>query len=166
VKRVQRSGRSEVVVSASLDAVWQVVSDIARTGEWSHECVDVRWLDGAREAAPGVRFRGRNRAGWVRWARTCEFVSVEAPRLVAWRVIPTALYPDSTEWRISLAPADGGTRIVQEFEVVRAPSLLEPLYLALVPSHEDRTAQLVGDLTRLGAVASRRATASAGRDPR
>jgi deazaflavin-dependent oxidoreductase (nitroreductase family) len=153
--QVQKAGRVDVVVDAPLDAVWRVVADVTRTGEWSHECLEVRWLDGAVAAAPGVRFRGRNRAGWARWGRTCEIVAVDEPRELAWQTVSTPLFPDSTVWRIRLEPAEELTRIVQEFEVVRAPKLLDHLYAAIVPTHRDRTARLTADLECIGAIAGR-----------
>ena len=150
---VQKSGCVDVVIPASVDAVWQVVGDVTRTGEWSHECREVRWLSGTRSAAPGSRFRGRNRAGWARWGRTCEIVAMDKPREISWRTVPTALFPDSTIWRIRLEPTDGGTRILQEFEVVRAPKLLDHLYAAIIPAHRDRDARLKADLARIGDIA-------------
>ena len=151
--QVQKHGRTEVLVDSSVDAVWRVVSDVTRTGEWSHECGEVRWLDGAAAPAPGVRFRGRNHAGWLRWGRTCELLRVAAPSELAWRTVPSPLYPDSTEWSVRLQPVGDRTRIVQEFTVVRAPRLLDHLYAALIPGHRDRTERLTADLQRLGAVA-------------
>ena len=56
--RVPHSCRVEAEVAAPVEAVWQVVSDVTRTGEWSHECLGVEWLDGATRAAVGARFRG------------------------------------------------------------------------------------------------------------
>ena len=63
------------------------------------------------------------------------------------------LFPDSSEWRIELGPAEGGTRINQSYEVVRAPALLAHLYAIVVPSHRDRRAGLSDDLRRLGELA-------------
>lgn len=153
--QVQKTGRAEVVVDPPIEAVWAVVSDVTRTGEWSHECREVRRIDGAEGVTPGARFVGRNRAGWVRWGRISEVVAVEAPREIVWQTVSTPLFPDSTVWRIRLEPAGEGTRIVQEFEVVRAPALLEHLYAAVIPSHRDRDARLTADLERIGVVASR-----------
>jgi deazaflavin-dependent oxidoreductase (nitroreductase family) len=150
---VQKSGRCEVVVDASPESVWQVVSDPTRTGEWSHECRQVRWLGESTAAVPGARFRGRNRAGWARWGRTCEVVVAEAGQELAWRTVPSPLYPDSSIWRIRIEPSGTATRIVQEFEVERAPVLLDHIFAAVIPSHRDRTASLTADLERLGAVA-------------
>ena len=155
--QVQKTGHVAVVVDASPASVWQVISDVTRTGEWSHECREACWLDGAVAAAPGVRFRGRNRQGWVRWGRKCEIITVDEPREIAWRTVSTLLYPDSTVWRLRLEPLDQGTRIVQEFEVVRAPKVLDYLYAAVLPAHRDRNEQLTADLERIGAVAEARA---------
>ena len=154
--RVQKSSTVTVVVDAAVDDVWRVISDVRRTGEWSHECRSGEWLGGADAAAPGVRFRGRNRSRWVRWTRTCEIVAVDAPSELVWRTVPTRLYPDSTEWRIRLAPEGRGTRITQSFLQVRTPGLLGPVYALAIPDHRDRDARLADDLARIGTVAARR----------
>lgn len=150
------TGRVELTVAAPAEAVWRVVSDVTRTGEWSHECHRVTWLDGASSAAPGVRFRGRNRSGPWRWSRTCEVLSVEAPRTISWRTIPTWRFVDSTDWRIVLEEVDGGTAIVQTFTVTRCPGWWEWLVSRLVPAHADRTRALTDDLLRIGEVAAAR----------
>jgi hypothetical protein len=156
MSEVQKRSHVEVVVEATVPKVWAVVSDVTRVGEWSHECFGVEWLDGAHGPAVGVRFRGRNRAGrlgWARWSRTCEIVSLDPPSELVWRTVPTLLFPDSTEWRIRLEIVDGGTRISQSFTVLRAPWLLDRLYALLIPSHQDRDARLADDLRRIGEVA-------------
>src|SRR4051794_41906997 len=124
--RVQKSSTVTIVVDAAVQDVWRVISDVRRTGEWSHECRSGEWLGGADAAAPGVRFRGRNRSRWVRWTRTCEIVAVDAPSELAWRTVPTRLYPDSTEWRIPLAPGGRGSPITHTFHQERTAGLLRP----------------------------------------
>jgi hemerythrin-like domain-containing protein len=151
-RRVQMENSVAVTVDADMEEVWDVVRDVTRVGEWSHECVGAAWLGGATSAAPGAQFRGRNRAGIFRWGRVCEVVSAENYELV-WRTVPTALYPDSSEWRITLDKVDGGTTISQRFRVVRAPKVLSVLYALMIPAHRDRTAALAEDLRRLGKAA-------------
>jgi hemerythrin-like domain-containing protein len=151
--RVQKQGHNEVIVPAEPDAVWEVVLDITRVGEWSHECLECSFVGGAERAEPGARFRGRNRQGIFRWGRLCEVVRAEDHELV-WRTVPTTLYPDSTEWRLRVSPADGGTRLEQHFQVVRAPKILDVVYATMVPAHRDRAAALTADLRRLGELAS------------
>ena len=89
----------------------------------------------------------------------CEIVSAEPNELV-WRTVPTALYPDSSEWRISLERIDASTRISQHFRVLRAPKVLSVLYALIIPAHRDRTAALTEDLQRLGTVACQSRTAA------
>jgi hemerythrin-like domain-containing protein len=153
-RRVHKRGRTEVVVDAQPDAVWNVVRDVTRVGEWSHECVGAGWLGGATAAVAGARFRGRNRNGIFRWGRVCE-VTEAMPGELAWRTVPTLLYPDSTEWRIRLDDADGRTRIEQTFDVVKVPKLLDVVYGTMIPAHRDRTRALTDDLRRLGDLAAR-----------
>ena len=150
-RRVQRSGSTTVEVEADLEAVWSVVEDPTRVGEWSHECVAAEWLGGATAARPGARFRGRNAQGLVRWGRVCEVLGAEPYELV-FRTVPTRLYPDSTVWSLRLVPSDRGTTIVQDFHVVKGTKL-ELVYATILPAHRDRSAALERDLTRLGTVA-------------
>jgi hypothetical protein len=153
-REVPRSCRVEVRVSAPPDAVWAVVADVTRTGEWSHECVEVAWVGGATAARPGARFRGGNRASLWRWNRSCEVTGVDPGRSLTWRTVSTWLYHDSTEWQVTLEPVPGGTRIVQTYEVVHCPAWWGWLVARVVPPHRDRTAALTADLERLGAVAA------------
>jgi hypothetical protein len=150
-RRVQRHGQTRVVVDADIDAVWDVVRDPTRVGEWSHECVDGEWVGEVVGAQPGARFRGRNEQGLFRWGRLCEVTSAQPYELV-WRTVPTRLYPDSTEWALRLSSVDGGTAIEQTFRVVKGTKL-EPLYATLLPAHRDRTEALRQDLERIGTIA-------------
>jgi hypothetical protein len=153
-RRVARTCRVEVIADAPIGSVWRVIADVTRTGEWSHECHQVTWLGGATAAAPGARFRGRNRSGWLRWSRMCEVLEVDPPRQFAWRTVPTALFVDSTDWRITLEPAAAGTRIVQTFRVTRCPRWWEWIVARVNPRHIDRSAALTKDLHRIAAVAA------------
>ena len=164
--RARMSGRAEVTVAAPIGAVWSIVADVTRTGEWSHECHQVGWLQGASEAAPGVRFRGRNRSGWLRWTRTCELIAVESPRRIAWRTVTSPLFVDSTEWTITLEPVPGGTRIVQTYRVTKCPLWWEWIVVRVNPPHIDRSAALTADLHRLGRVTTADiAAATTGTEP-
>lgn len=153
-RRIAPRGGATVEVDAPIDAVWEVVRDPLRVGEWSHECIGAEYLDGGEHPAPGVRFRGRNRQGVFRWGRTCEVVSIEPYELV-WRTVPTKLTPDSSVWTIRLTPTATGTRIEQSFELTKMPRALGVVLGTIVPAHRDRDAALEGDMRRLGELATR-----------
>ncbi len=148
---VQHDGATAVVTDASFEAVWDIIRDPTRVGEWSHECVGAEWLGDATEARPGARFRGRNRQGMFRWGRVCEIVSSE-PGTLVWRTVPTKLYPDSTEWTLRAVRVHGATRIEQSFHVVKG-TWLEVVYARFLPAHRERTAALTRDLERIGELA-------------
>ena len=152
---VAKSGHAEAMSEAPPGAVWQVVADVTRAGEWSHECRRVSWLGAAAAPAPGARFRGSNRSGWLRWRRVCEILTADPPQELAWRTLSTPLYPDSTQWHIVLQPAGTGTRITETYQVVRLPPpWLDRLMALANPSHTDRAAALDGDMRRLAALAA------------
>src|SRR4051812_5254765 len=111
-------GHVEAVTDAPIDAVWNLVTDVTRTGDWSHETQSAVWLDGATRAVPGARFKGTNKQGRTKWTRTCEVLTVE-PYAFSFRTIPTRVYPDSTVWSFTLTADGTQTRIEQRFEVVK-----------------------------------------------
>ena len=151
---IPKHGRTEAVTSASPEQVWRVLADPARLGEWSHETSRGEWLDGATAPVPGARFRARNRSGRWKWSRASEVVTADEPRTLAWRTIPTRAYRDSTVWRIELEPVDGGTRIVQTFDVLEVNAVRDRLLWLIVKAHRDRAVALESDIERLGRTAA------------
>jgi hypothetical protein len=149
---VRRNCEANITVAASPEAVWAVIADVTRVGEWSGECRGCVWVDGADAPEPGARFRGRNRRGGLRWSRLSEVVLAERPRAFVWRTVARLPYLDSSEWRVSLAEDGTGTRVSQSFHVLTIPRPMERLIWLVMPAHRDRTADLAEDLVRLKAV--------------
>lgn len=149
-----RRGEVETTSTAAPEQVWAVLTDVTRTGEWSHEAVAAEWIDGADRAVPGARFRGRNAQGRFRWARVCEVVEARSPHRFSFRTVASVWHPDSTRWTFELDVVEGGTRIRQRFEVLRLNPIFDRLFYALLPAHRDRTDALRADLERLAAVAA------------
>jgi hypothetical protein len=146
---MRRECRAEISVNATAEAIWAVVSDVTRVGEWSGECRGCTWVTGSDRVAPGARFRGRNRRGGFRWTRLNEIVAANRPTELVWRTIPTGPYPDSVEWRITLVSDQLGTRVSESFRILRIPRPMEWLVGLAIPAHRDRTADLSRDLVRL-----------------
>jgi uncharacterized protein YndB with AHSA1/START domain len=147
------SGQAEVTTTASPGAVWAVLADVTRVGEWSHECHGAQWLDGATTAVPGARFRGRNKSGRVSWSRPCTIEACDRPRELVYRTKGVA-FGDATQWRFVLEPAgDGGTVIRQSYRVLSLPVWADRLLWVMVPAHHDRLAALRADLGRLPVIA-------------
>lgn len=116
-----RRGEAKIHIDAPGEAVWALLADVERMGEWSPECYRVEWLGDAKAPpAPGVRFKGwnryQNRLGLMKWAVTCEVTSVQPGHELSW----TTLHGDRpmVRWTYRLNPASGGTNLTETFEVL------------------------------------------------
>jgi hypothetical protein len=160
---LRKECEATVTVRAPADAVWAVVSDVTRTGEWSGECKGCEWVGPVTEARPGAQFRGRNHRRGLRWSRRNEVDVADASQELAWHTVMSAIFRDSTEWRIVLAPtADGqGTDVTESFRITHISRPLDWLFGLAMPPHRDRSADLAADLERLKAVVERASTLEA-----
>jgi uncharacterized protein YndB with AHSA1/START domain len=146
---MRRSCEASAVVGAPIDAVWNVVTDVTRVGEWSGECQGCEWVGGADSAVAGAQFRGRNRRGSIRWTRVNEVIRAEPPHTFVWRTLSRFPYLDSTEWQLRLAEDGTGTRVIETFQILKLSKAMERLLRFAMRAHRDRTADLESDLGRL-----------------
>ena len=74
-----------ILIDASPEALYDLVSDIGRTGEWSPICRTCWWRD---EAGPrvGAWFVGRNEADGRVWETESQVVAADPGREFAWLV--------------------------------------------------------------------------------
>jgi hypothetical protein len=111
-------------VAADPGAVWRLVSDVTRMGEWSPETTSCRWIDGASSPVVGARFRGSNRHQFRRWSTTCTVTGADPGRSFAFDVHYGPL-PISS-WSYEFSAAEGGTRVVEAW-TDRRPSWMKAL---------------------------------------
>ncbi|HEV7205390.1 MAG TPA: SRPBCC family protein [Jatrophihabitans sp.] len=98
-------------IAASPEAVYDLVSDVTRTGEWSPICRECWWEEGA-SARVGDWFHGRNVTPDRTWETRSEVVAAERGREFAWIVGGTYV-----RWGYRLAPTDaGGTTLTESWE--------------------------------------------------
>ncbi|GAA1249820.1 SRPBCC family protein [Prauserella halophila] len=98
-------------VDASPEQVYALVSDPGVLAELANEYEGFRWLDGASAAAPGVRFRGRNRNGFRRWSTTATVTDVAKGERFAFDVGVGPL--KVARWQYDLEPDGDGCRVVE-----------------------------------------------------
>lgn len=131
----------EVDIDASPHAIWALVTDLSVPARFSDEYQGGEWLDGATVAAPGARFRGRQRhTGTGReWETTSVITECDPGRVIAWDVVPEN---PAASWRFELEPLDGGrrTRLRQWARMGPGPSGLTPA-IAANPDKEERIVQ-------------------------
>src|SRR5438128_1188944 len=76
---------ASVVVRTSPEALYDLVSDVTRTGEWSPVCRQCSWDEGA-SGQVGDWFTGRNDNGQRQWETRSQVVAAEPGREFAWMV--------------------------------------------------------------------------------
>jgi len=96
--------RESLAVSAPADAVYDLVADLPRMGEWSPECERVTWRGGATSAAKGAQFLGYNRAGSIRWMTQGDVVTAESGRHLAFEIHFGLL--NIARWEYFIVPDD------------------------------------------------------------
>jgi hypothetical protein len=119
----------EVQIDAPPVAVWGLITDVARIGDFSPECVHAEWLDGATGPAVGARFAGTNRRMLPReftasdesadtiaeWTRPCTVIACEQPLVFAYVVGDRFDESPASEWTFDVVPEGNGSRLRQRF---------------------------------------------------
>ena len=113
--------RESLVVAATADAVYDLVADLPRMGEWSPECERVTWRGGATSAVKGAQFLGHNRAGSIRWMTQGEVVTAEIGRHLAFEITFGPMKIARWEYFIVPDDADPSTCTVVEEWTDRRP---------------------------------------------
>src|SRR5262249_57715608 len=94
------------------------------------------WGGGGAGAGRGAGSGSGTASGGLRGGGVCGVPTAAPPRELAWRTLSTPLYPDSTQWRITLRPAGTGTQITESYQVVRLPpAWLDRLMARVNPPH-------------------------------
>jgi hypothetical protein len=106
------SHSESIVVARPPEAVYELVSDVTRTGEWSPTCQVCRWDDDTRGV--GASFTGRNVTPHRTWETRSQVVVAGPCREFAWRVGSEPAW--AARWGYRLEPADEGTRLTEDWD--------------------------------------------------
>jgi hypothetical protein len=113
----------EITVAAPPETVYALVADVTRMPEFSPELVRCRWLDGANGPAVGARFEAVNTtAAGRQWKNRPVVTAAEPGREFAWG--RTERFAGTLTWRYRFEPVEGGTRVIESYEVERPVSRL------------------------------------------
>ncbi|MGZ4120803.1 MAG: SRPBCC family protein [Actinomycetota bacterium] len=104
---------SQLCLTASVDvdrpqsAAWDLLTDIARIGEFSPECIGARWIEGDGPVV-GARFEGTNRKvngdDEFVWIRPCTVTVAEQPRIFTYVVGDRYDGSPASEWEFVIEP--------------------------------------------------------------
>ena len=133
----------DVVIEASVDAVWALVTDINMPARFSREFQGASWVDTG--PALGARFVGRNwHSAMGEWETTSIVSRYEPPSAFGWCV--TDLDNPSATWWFELDETPTGTRLTQGARMGPAASGLS-IAIAAMPEKEERiVARRLGEL--------------------
>ena len=108
-----------VVVAGSPEALYDLVSDVTRTGEWSPVCRACWWDEGwqGEDGRPraGAWFTGRNEVPGRTWDTRSQVVVADRGREFAWLVGGRLV-----RWSFTFEPVEGGTRLTESWEFLPA----------------------------------------------
>ena len=100
-------------ISASADAVWPLVSDLTRMGEWSPENQGGEWIKGATGPAVGALFKGRNSNGKRSWSTTVKVIEFDPPKRMAFALmVGRSAWWD---WVWEVAPSANGCTVTHSW---------------------------------------------------
>ncbi|MEO8888131.1 MAG: inositol monophosphatase family protein [Jatrophihabitantaceae bacterium] len=99
-----------LVVDASCDSLYDLVTDIARTGEWSPICRKCWWRDGDGPRV-GAWFIGHNEADGRVWETESQVAVAESGREFAWLVGGKFV-----RWSFQFEAGPHGTRVTESWE--------------------------------------------------
>lgn len=100
-----------ITIEAPAQTVYDIVSDITRTGEWSPVCTSCWWDDDVIVGVVGAWFTGRNELPDRTWETRSQVVSAEPGREFAWVVGGKFV-----RWGYTLANVDAGTVLTESWE--------------------------------------------------
>ncbi len=106
-----RTHQESITVEASAEALYDLVSDIIRTGSWSPVCTSCWWDDEAEAGQIGAWFTGRNELANRTWQTRSQIAVAERGREFAWVVGGRF-----ARWGFSMAPTETGTTLTESWE--------------------------------------------------
>ena len=130
-------GEVSVYVDAPPAAVWALVSDVTRIGEFSPETFEAEWTRGSTGPEVGAYFKGhvrRNGVGPTYWS-PCRVTACEPDRLFEFSVGTKEMTLNN--WGYRLQPEGAGTRVTEYFRI--EPNLPMRLYWTVLGPLRART---------------------------
>src|SRR5215475_15737151 len=148
-------------IQAPPELLYDLVSDVPRTPEWSPEVISCRWLDGAVGAVPGARFSARNKRRWATWSNKPVVETAERGREFAFtRTEPGG---GTIRWFYRFEPDASGTAVILGYQVLRpVPAGLHVMLRLLFGVRDlraDLHANMETSLRRMAELAGRRVSA-------
>jgi carbon monoxide dehydrogenase subunit G len=102
-----------ITVDASPEAVYALLADVTRTGEFSPVCKSAQWLDDEH-----TTFTGDNVLPEMQWTTTCRVDVAEPGKEFTFTNLGMDGSRELVRWSYTLAPAGDGTILTEHWEVL------------------------------------------------
>jgi hypothetical protein len=134
-----------LVIRATPAALYDLVTDITRTPEFSPNVVRAGWVDGATGPAVGARFKAyaAPRRGRAPSNKPVVTVADPASEFAFNRTVPLA---GTVEWRYQFVPENGATRVIESYTVIKPITTLGWFIIGTLFGETDRKTALRADM--------------------
>lgn len=139
-------GQATIHINASPEAVYALVSDVTRMGEWSPECVHCEWIDGATGPAVGAKFTGTNKLGFYKWSTSPTVTDAVPGRVFAFDA-------GATEWRYTFTADGDGTSVTESFRTTETKGISRLYSLPVFGREKQVIKGMIQTLERIKAAA-------------
>jgi hypothetical protein len=113
-------GSRSIEIDGPPSAVYDLISDVTRTGEWSPECRTCAWV--GEPGLVGSEFKGTNKLGPMRWTTTARLLEAERPDVFEFATL--FRNRPATRWRYELS-GDQRTTLTESFVAEDAPAFIK-----------------------------------------
>jgi hypothetical protein len=111
----QARHEASIEIGAEPEAVYDLVSDVCRMGEWSPENLGADWVDGGTGKL-GDWFDRHNKVGEREWTRACEVA--RADRGIDFTFVVGGVEENCTWWSYEMEAINTGTRLTERWWLV------------------------------------------------
>jgi hypothetical protein len=106
-----RTHEQSIIIEATPEALYDLVSDITRTGEWSPVCTGCWWDDAGEAGQVGAWFTGRNELPERTWETRSQVVAADRGEEFAWIVGGSFV-----RWGFTFDPDGAATKLTESWE--------------------------------------------------
>jgi hypothetical protein len=142
---------AEIHIQADPQTIYDTVSDLTRSGEWSPECTGGSWTSGVPRAVGSI-FSGQNMRStdvvpWAPvirggWSTEAEVIEAVPGRVFRWVILNSARGRQDSVWSYVIKPDGDGAVLVHHYRLGRLTEGLAKIFANLDESGRQR---FVGD---------------------
>jgi len=134
-----------LLIRATPAALYDLVTDITRTPEFSPHVARAQWIGGVTGPTVGARFKAQPipRRGRAPSNKPVVTVANPASEFAFHRTVPLA---GTVEWRYQFVPEDGATRVIESYTVIKPITALGWFIISTLYGDTDRKTALRADM--------------------